>query len=174
MKTSVYLSVFCVVIPLSARDKERPNVVFIYADDLGRGMLSHYGQKIISTPNIDRLFQQGTSFEYAIYSAPARASLLTGYHDCRRGKWNISDGGQLEQATDYTILDFVERKVNAALVELPDTDLLLPQVFKCAGYVTGQVGKLDWGFTVTRQQVRKHGWDYYCGYLDHQAHILLS
>lgn len=171
MKISVCLSVFCVVIPLSAQNKERPNVVFIYADDLGRGMLSHYGQKIISTPNIDRLFQQGTSFEYAygcMYSAPARASLLTGYHDCHRDKWNISNGGQLEQANDYTILDSVERKVNATLVELPDTDLLLPQVFKRAGYVTAQVGKLDWGFTATRQQVRKHGWDYYCGYLDHQ------
>lgn len=34
-----------------------PNVVFIYADDMGRGMLSHFGQNIIATPNIDRLFK---------------------------------------------------------------------------------------------------------------------
>lgn len=34
---------------------ERPNVVFIYADDLGRGMLSCYGQKYFSTPNIDMI-----------------------------------------------------------------------------------------------------------------------
>lgn len=160
---------------LSAQAAERPNVVFIYADDLGRGMLSHYGQEIISTPNIDKLFNQGTSFEYAygcMYSAPARASMLTGYSDCRRDKWNISGAGQMEKVNDYQELAAVERRINPTLVELPDGDLLLPQVFKKAGYVTGQVGKLDWGFTATRQQIRRHGWDYYFGYLDHQrAHF---
>ena len=153
----------------------RPNVVFIYADDLGRGMLSHYGQKIISTPNIDRLFKEGTAFEYAygcMYSAPARASLLTGYHDCHTDKWNISPGGKLAKANTYEKLDSVEREVNPLRVELPTGDLYLPQVFKQAGYVTGQIGKLDWGFTATRRQIREHGWDYYCGYLDHQrAHF---
>ncbi|MDR2913946.1 MAG: sulfatase-like hydrolase/transferase [Tannerella sp.] len=152
-----------------------PNVVFIYADDLGRGMLSHYGQKIISTPNIDRLFQEGTAFKYAygcMYSAPARASLLTGYHDCRTDKWNVSKGGKLREANTYEKLDSVENEVNPLRVELPAGDLYLPQVFKQTGYVTGQVGKLDWGFTATRRQIREHGWDYYCGYLDHQrAHF---
>ena len=154
---------------------ENPNVVFIYADDLGRGLLSHYGQNIISTPNIDRLFKQGTAFEYAygcMYSAPARASMLTGYNDCRQGKWNISNGGMLKNANNYDALEIVEKQLNPTYIELPTDDLLLPQVFKKAGYTTGQVGKLDWGFTATRQQIRKHGWDYYCGYLDHQrAHV---
>ncbi len=151
-------------------DSKHPNVVFVYADDMGRGMLSHYGQKKFSTPNIDKLFQQGISFEYAygcMYSAPARASLLTGYHDCHQGKWNISDGGK------YTIntiehLDSLEKRINAERIELPEGDLLLPQIFKQAGYVTGQFGKLDWGFSATRQQIRDHGWDHYCGYMDHQ------
>ena len=160
---------------LSAQAAERPNVVFIYADDLGRGMLSHYGQNIISTPNIDKLFKQGTSFEYAygcMYSAPARASMLTGYNDCRRDKWNISAGGQLQNVKNNDDIEAVERRISPTLVELPEGDLLLPQVFKQAGYVTAQVGKLDWGFTATRQQIRKHGWDYYFGYLDHQrAHV---
>lgn len=158
-----------------AQLSNRPNVVFIYADDLGRGMLSHYGQRLISTPNIDRLFQQGTAFEYAygcMFSAPARASLLTGYHDCRRDKWNISPGGQFRKGITYAALDSIEKRLNATAVTLPEDDLLLPQIFKRAGYVTAQVGKLDWGFTVTRQQLRRHGWDYYCGYLDHQhAHV---
>lgn len=158
----------------TSADKQ-PNVVFIYADDLGRGLLSHYGQNIISTPNIDRLFQQGTAFEYAygcMYSAPARASLLTGYNDCRQGKWSISNGGMLTNISDYNDLKAVEEQLNPTFIELDTDDLLLPQVFKKSGYVTGQVGKLDWGFTATRQQIRKHGWDYYCGYLDHQrAHV---
>ena len=150
---------------------EQPNVVFIYADDLGRGMLSHYGQRLISTPHIDRLFKEGTSFDYAygcMYSAPARASMLTGYNDCRTGLWNISDGGMMMNADTPERLDSVERIVDARRVEPPAGDLFLPQVFQRAGYVTGQYGKLDWGFSATRAQLREHGWDEYAGYLDHQ------
>ena len=138
---------------------DTPNVVFIYADDMGRGMLSHFGQHIISTPNIDRLFKEGTSFEYAygcMYSAPARASMLTGYNDCRTRLWNISQGGLLTKANTEALLDSVENRVNSIRVELPQGDMFLPQVFKKAGYVTGQYGKMDWGFTTTRQQMREH------------------
>lgn len=177
------ISLLCVtILPLATpcmakqtQQRAKPNVVFIYADDLGRGMLSHYGQKIISTPNIDRLFKEGTAFEYAygcMYSAPARASMLTGYHDCHTDKWNISKGGLFKEAGTYEKLDSIEKELNPLRIELPTGDLLLPQVFKQAGYITGQVGKLDWGFTATRQQIREHGWDYYCGFLDHQrAHV---
>ena len=159
----------------TANPVDAPNVVFIYADDMGRGMLSHFGQKIISTPHIDRIFQEGTGFEYAygcMYSAPSRASMLTGYHDCRKDKWRIPRGGQLQEADTMEKWDSVENKVNAAHIELPPGDDYLPQIFKKAGYVTGQFGKLEWGFTATRKQMRTHGWDEYCGYLDHQrAHF---
>ena len=174
-KFSAACLAFLGVIPVGARGvssiTDTPNVVFIYADDLGRGMLSHFGQQMISTPNIDRLFKEGTSFEYAygcMYSAPARASLLTGYNDCRKGLWNISNGGMLQTANTIARLDSVEQKINSHRIELPQGDMFLPQVFKKAGYVTGQYGKMDWGFTTTRQQMREHGWDEYCGYLDHQ------
>lgn len=172
----ICVACFSAVLPCLAKKKQAlPNVVFIYADDLGRGMLSHYGQKIISTPHIDRLFKEGTAFEYAygcMFSAPARASMLTGYHDCHTGKWNISEGGRLTRLKGYEDLEERERKLDSSRVELEAGDLLLPQVFKQAGYVTGQVGKLDWWFTATRRQIREHGWDYYCGYLDHQrAHV---
>ena len=159
----------------TSQQVETPNVVFIYADDMGRGMLSHFGQNIISTPNIDRLFKEGTSFEYAygcMYSAPARASMLTGYNDCRKDLWNISRGGKYKTADTMEELEAVEKKIDEKRVELPHDDIFLPQVFKQAGYVTGQYGKLDWGFATTRNQLREHGWDEYCGYLDHQrAHF---
>lgn len=172
-KTSfLCVSLLSATLPGIAKNKQaQPNVVFIYADDLGRGMLSHYGQKFISTPNIDRLFKEGTAFEYAygcMFSAPARASMLTGYHDIHTQKWNISQGGRLADIKGYEDLEQIERELDSSRIELPTGDLLLPQVFKQAGYVTGQVGKLDWGFTATRRQMREHGWDYYCGYLDHQ------
>lgn len=155
----------------SVANEQRPNVVFVYADDLGRGMLSHYGQQQITTPNIDRLFAEGTSFDNAygcLFSAPARASLLTGYNDCHPDKWNIEQGGLFKINAIETAIDSIETVINSREVKLAPTDLLLPQVFKQAGYVTGEIGKLEWGFTVSRQQMKAHGWDYYYGYLDHE------
>ncbi len=45
--------------------QQKPNVIFIYADDLGKGLLSAYGQKQYTTPNIDKLVKQGISFNRA-------------------------------------------------------------------------------------------------------------
>ena len=61
---------------------ERPNIIFILADDMGYGDLSCYGNKYIKTPNIDRLAATGTSFSQAYagsgISSPSRCSLMTG------------------------------------------------------------------------------------------------
>ena len=75
-----------------------PNIIYIYGDDLGRGMLSCYGQKHFQTPNIDRLAREGLQFTRAygcIFCAPARASLMTGYHDAHAGRWTFTRGGLL-------------------------------------------------------------------------------
>lgn len=153
-------------------DRQHPNVIYIYADDMGIGMLSAYGQRQFSTPNIDRLVRQGTAFSRAygcMLSAPARASLLTGYHDCHgQDKWNISVGAPyMLSVADTARIASVESRIDAADVCLPEGDLYLPQVFRAAGYSTAQIGKLEWGFAATRRQMRNHGWDYYYGYLDH-------
>lgn len=148
---------------------ERPNVILIYADDLGKGMLSAYGQRYISTPNIDKIIADGISFENAygcMLSAPSRASLLTGYHDCHTDKWRISEGGQFA-ILDTSVIAARENIINSKDILLPAEDLYLPQVFSRAGYVTGEIGKLEWGFTATRKQMHLHGWDYFYGYLDH-------
>ncbi len=63
---------------------DRPNIIFIMADDLGYGHLGCYGQKKIRTPNVDRLASEGMKFTdfYAGYTvcAPSRSVLLTGTH----------------------------------------------------------------------------------------------
>ena len=63
---------------------DRPNIIYILADDLGYGDLSCYGQKKFRTPNIDKLAKEGIKFtnHYAgcSVSAPSRCSLLTGMH----------------------------------------------------------------------------------------------
>ena len=80
-------SVFCCAFTLLVSDvsaQQKPNVIFILADDLGYGDLGCYGQKLIRTPNIDQLATGGIRFTqfYAGTSVcdPSRSSLLTGQH----------------------------------------------------------------------------------------------
>lgn len=172
IRKNYLIIVLLITLLWSCKDRPQPpNVVFIYADDLGKGMISAYGQQQFRTPNIDRLIQQGISFDRAygcMLSAPARASLLTGYHDLRTDKWNISAGGQfIHSDNDTSFIANQEQRINEKDILLSENDLYLPQVFQKAGYRTAQIGKLEWGFTATRHQMQCHGWDEYFGYLDH-------
>ncbi|MBD0832180.1 arylsulfatase [Aestuariibaculum sediminum] len=184
MKEKRYHSVITFVIAfligihwISAQKKEKkrtPNVIFIMADDLGPGMLSYYGQKYISTPNIDRLAKEGMVFNNSYSStfcAPSRATFITGYNDCRNNKYVLTSGkGYKEVATNPTKEESVQNRINDAIGDEPDITYL-PQIFKAAGYVTGEIGKLDYGFQTTTKQMNNHGWDYHYGYYDHiQCH----
>jgi arylsulfatase A-like enzyme len=152
-----------------------PNVVFIYADDLGRGMLSCYGQKHFKTPNIDSIAAGGVRFTRSygcVFCAPARASLLTGRHDCHAGAWTITYARIYEMiSTGEMSYADVREVVNNTGIQAGADDVFLPQLFKRAGYVTGQVGKLEWGFATSPERIARHGWDYHYGYYDHvRAH----
>src|SRR5690606_29364459 len=63
---------------------QRPNIIYIYADDLGYGELGAYGQKKIKTPHLDQLAAEGIRFTQHYTSipvcAPARGMLMTGRH----------------------------------------------------------------------------------------------
>src|SRR5215469_17708636 len=67
-----------------AQQTQRPNIIFILADDLGYGDVGYQGQQKIHTPNIDRMAGEGMRFSecYAgtAVCAPSRASLMTGLH----------------------------------------------------------------------------------------------
>src|SRR5437773_11752746 len=67
-----------------AADTKKPNILFILADDLGMGDLGCYGQKVIQTPNIDRIAAEGIRFTRAYAGdtvcAPSRCALMTGMH----------------------------------------------------------------------------------------------
>src|SRR5450759_541242 len=81
---------------LSAQNLEKPNIVIIYADDLGYGDISCYGATKIKTPNIDLLAKQGVRFTNAhctsATSTPSRYSLLTGEYAWRRKGTGIATG----------------------------------------------------------------------------------
>jgi arylsulfatase A-like enzyme len=106
-----------------------PNVVLLYADDLGYGDLSCYGATRVRTPNVDRLARQGLQFSDAHSAAatctPSRYAMLTGEYAWRRKGTNVLPG-------------------NARLIIEPGRTTL-GSVFKRAGYATAVVGKWHLG-----------------------------
>ena len=99
----------------------RPNVILIFADDLGPGLLGCNGQQVIKTPNIDRLAQQGmkfTNYYGAVYCAPARWTLLTGMHDGRKGGWKQTRPGLPIRRDSGKI---TEKEYQACILAHPDS-----------------------------------------------------
>lgn len=129
---------------------ERPNIVFIMADDLGYGHLGCYGQQYIKTPHVDRLAEQGLRFTdvYAGCSvcAPCRSVLLTGKH---MGHTSI--------------------RTNSGGAPLLPEDVTIGEVLKAAGYATGCYGKWGDGDALTDGAAPRQGFDDFFGYY-HQIH----
>jgi arylsulfatase A-like enzyme len=116
-------------IDVEAYLKMRPNVVMIYADDLGYGDLECYGATGVRTPNVNRLSEHGVRFTnaYAVAatSTPSRYSLLTGEYPWRKRGTDVAAG-------------------NAAMIISPDQHTVA-DVFKEAGYTTAAFGKWHLG-----------------------------
>jgi len=136
--------------------EERPNVVFILADDLGYGELGCYGQQKIPTPNIDRLAAEGTRFTRhysgAPVCAPARCVLLTGRH---LGHAEIR--GNRQASRDFPQFKEGQRPISAELVTLAEA-------FRNAGYATGAMGKWGLGPVGSTGDPNDQGFDRFFGY----------
>lgn len=129
-----FLSILCMVLFLGACAKKsdekaqatdiRPNILFIMADDHAYQAISAYDDRLINTPNIDRIADQGMRFTNACVTnsicAPSRAVILTGKHNHINGK-----------VDNYTPFD--------------TTQVTFPQLFQKAGYQTAMFGKLHFG-----------------------------
>ena len=130
------------------KNKKKPNIIYILADDLGYGDLGCYGQTKIKTPNIDNLAAEGMRFtdHYSgdTVCAPSRCSLMTGLHTGHartRGNYEIGPkgfGGELE---------------------LRPEDTTVAEVLKGAGYRTGLFGKWGLGMDGTTGEPGKKGFD---------------
>lgn len=103
---------------------KRPNIIFILSDDHAYQAISAYGNKLVATPNIDRIAKSGALFNNAIVAnsicGPSRACLLTGQYSHKNG-YKVNDG----------VLDTNQR--------------FLPEVLSQSGYQTAWIGKWHLG-----------------------------
>lgn len=141
----------------------KPNIIYIYADDLGYGELGSYGQTKILTPHLDRMAREGMRFTQHYTStpvcAPARCMLMTGRH-----------GGHSYIRGNYELGGFKDDEEGGQM-PLPEGTFTVAKMMKNAGYATGAIGKWGLGAVNTTGHPNRQGFDYFYGYLDQkQAH----
>lgn len=129
---------------------QKPNVIYILADDLGYGDIEPYGQEIIKTPHLTQMASEGMMFMQhysgSTVSAPSRGSVLTGLHTGHsqiRGNLEIApEGQQPMEGNTYTI----------------------GKMMQAEGYTTGIFGKWGLGFPESPSTPTKMGFDEFYGY----------
>ena len=131
---------------------ERPNIVFILADDLGYGDLGSYGQEQIRTPRLDEMAAEGMRFSQfyagATVCAPSRSVLMTGQH---------------------TGATRVRGNAGPEVQRLKPEDVTVAEVLQDAGYHTALIGKWGLGDVGNTGRPNDQGFDYFFGYLN-QVH----
>jgi len=119
-----FLGVFILGCSNNTEIKKKPNILFIMSDDHAYQAISAYDDRLIQTPNIDRIANEGMLFKNACVTnsicAPSRAVILTGKHSHLNGK--IDNHAKFD-----------------------DSQTTFPQLFQKAGYQTAMFGKLHFG-----------------------------
>lgn len=127
--------------PAPAATPQKPNIVLIYADDLGFGDLQCYGGSRVQTPNADRLAKEGLRFVngYATSATctPSRFSILTGEYAFRQRGTGVLPG-------------------NAPLIIKPGTTTM-PAILQQAGYTTAAIGKWHLGLGTVNEELDWNG-----------------
>jgi arylsulfatase A-like enzyme len=150
----LYSLTLCVLMtgckPTKNSELQKPNIVFILADDLGYGDLQCYGNPYLETPAINRLASSGIRFSN-YYSpsplcAPARAALLTGMYNHRTGAIDVSS--------------------NRAIDRIAFSYKTMGDYFKEEGYSTGMIGKWHNGLYDLQYHPNNRGFDHFFGFLN--------
>lgn len=143
-------SIAAAAAPFELRAAQRPNFVFILADDLGYGDLGCYAQSRIATPNLDALAKSGIrhtqAYSGSTVCAPSRCCLMTGKHT---GHATVRGN----------------KKPEVGLLKGEPT---VASLLKSAGYRTALFGKWGLGGPGTFSVPNDHGFDLFYGFLDQQ------
>ena len=151
---SIYFSFLLIALTLSCStietQKDQPNYIVIFTDDLGYGDLGCFGNPLIETPNLDRLAAEGQKWTQ-FYCAdpvctPSRAGLLTGRYPVRNG-----------MSSPSRVVLFPDSKGG-----LPNSEVTIAEVLKNVGYATACIGKWHLGHLPEYLPTRQ-GFDYYYG-----------
>ncbi|WPU92712.1 arylsulfatase [Mucilaginibacter sabulilitoris] len=144
--------------PVQPHKEDKPNIIFILADDMGYGDVGFNGQTKIKTPNLDQMAREGIIFKqhYAgtAVCGPSRAALLTGVNNAHA-----------------TVRELNEWSVSGKGGDLGTNDITVANELKKAGYATAVIGK--WGMNEynTTGSALSHGFDYFLGFNSHrEAH----
>jgi len=143
----------------AAEAERRPNIVILFADDLGYGELGCQGNDEIPTPNIDSIAQQGVRFTDGYVTepvcSPSRAGLMTGRYQHRFGY-------------TFNVMPHVEGGGDKGL---PQTETTLGEYLQNCGYRTGIIGKWHLGARADFNPVN-NGFDYFYGFV-HEGHFFV-
>lgn len=160
MKKTVYLNLLIISIALAAIVSctsrspdpviQKPNIIYILADDLGYGDLGSYGQENIKTPNLDRMAEEGIRFANhysgSTVCAPARSVLMTGLH------------------TGHTPVRGNKENKPIGQAPLPYAVPTVAEVLQDAGYATGAFGKWGLGYPGSEGSPSLQGFDLFFGF----------
>lgn len=140
-------------------DAEQPNVIVLFADDLGYGELSCQGNPEVPTPHIDSIAANGVRFTSGYVAgpncSPSRAGLLTGRIPTRFG-YEFNPTGALNERQGFG---------------LPSEEVTIAETLQNSGYTTGLIGKWHQGGTADYHPFR-HGFDEFFGFL-HEGHYFV-
>ncbi|NWK57440.1 arylsulfatase [Verrucomicrobiaceae bacterium N1E253] len=182
MKTTHVLSTIALSLlaasGLQAKENNKPNIIFFFADDLGYGELGCYGQKKIKTPHIDQLAEEGMKFTQ-FYSgqnvcAPSRCALLTGKH---MGHAAIRENsahllGKPEKYSDPDMKKAASRFQQykqedgfPGQLAMPASETTVAELLQDAGYTTACIGKWGLGHPKDEGSPHRHGFDFFYGYI---------
>jgi len=151
-----FLGTFAVSCSDKQASPDRPNIIYILADDLGYGDLGCYGQQITQTPHIDRLAAEGMRFmrHYAgcTVSAPSRSCLMTGLHT-----------GHSPIRANEAAIRIKPQNVEGQHPQPADT-YTIAKMLKGGGYITGCFGKWGLGFPRSEGAPENQGFDEFFGF----------
>jgi len=162
-------------------DNQRPNIVFMLADDMGTGDLGCYGHPYATTPNIDRLAEEGTLFTryYAtgVTCCPSRTGFMTSHHPASFDSY-MADFGFGDKVTISELLNdegyatghFGKWHIGSDNKGVPEDDYGLDEV-KIIGNSSGSSGRDDDLFAAAIDFIKRHQYEpFYVNIWGHITH----